>query len=272
MRQPGVTLSVVSHGQRDLVRRLLRDLHRLQPSALRRVILTLNVQEAEPVMPALAGCDVLVLRNSQPLGFGANHNQAFRHCETEWFAVLNPDLGIEVDFVGRLLLVAGPKDGLLAPQILEVDGTPADAVRRLVTPARALRRRFGRFGDVQSDRQPAVYDWIAGMCLLLRSQAFEAVGGFDPRFFMYCEDADLCLRLQLEGWQIRRIEDVPVIHAAQRASRRSARHLGWHVASLVKHWSSAAYWRYWRRRQEFRASRTAASTVAVQVPTGEQTV
>jgi hypothetical protein len=254
MRAPGVTLSVVSHGQRDLLGRLLGDLQRLQPPAVRRLVLTLNIDEPDPEAPSITGCQVTIVRNRRPLGFGANHNQAFRHCDTEWFAVLNPDLRCADDFITPLLANARADDALLAPRVRESDGTSADAVRRLVTPWQVIRRRLGAPG---TQGAPQAVDWIAGMCLLLRSQAFADVGGFDERFFMYCEDADLCLRLQLAGWQIRQIDGVSVVHAAQRASRRSSRHLGWHVGSLLKHWISAAFWRYWLRRDEFRAGRHA---------------
>jgi len=108
-----------------------------------------------------------------------------------------------------------------------------------------LRRQLGW-------REPASgpeVDWLAGMCLIVRSSAFAAVGGFDERFYLYLEDADLCLRLQLAGWRIRQIDGATVIHAAQRASHRSFRHLRWHVASLMKHWLSRAYWRYLTTRR-----------------------
>jgi GT2 family glycosyltransferase len=254
MRMPGVTFSIVSHGQRDLVGRLLGDLQRLQLPALRRLVLTLNIDEPDPEASSFTGWAVTILRNRQPLGFGANHNQAFRHCDTEWFAVLNPDLRCSEDFITPMLASARADDALLAPHVCEADGSSADAVRRLVTPWQVVRRRLGA---ARPERRPAAFDWIAGMCLLLRSQAFADIGGFDERFFMYCEDADLCLRLQLAGWQVRQVDGVSVTHAAQRASRRSPRHLGWHVGSLLKHWTSAAFWRYWLRRDAFRAGRHA---------------
>jgi GT2 family glycosyltransferase len=90
------------------------------------------------------------------------------------------------------------------------------------------------------------------MFLLARSKAFAAVGGFDERFFMYCEDADLSIRLQLAGWRVRQIPDASVVHAAQRASRGSTRHVLWHVSSLSRHWASAAFWRYLARRGTLR--------------------
>jgi N-acetylglucosaminyl-diphospho-decaprenol L-rhamnosyltransferase len=256
LRDPSVTLSIVSHGQGSLVARLFDDLRRVQPRDVRRLVLTLNIDELDPGPSPISGCDLTVLRNDRPLGFGANHNQAFAHCDTDWFGVLNPDLRCDSDFIAPLLANAQPSDGLVAPCVYELDGTRSDSVRYLVTPLRLLRRRVG-LSEERPRREE--FDWMAGMCMLLRSEAFEAVGGFDQRFHMYCEDADLSLRLQLASWQIRQVSSAAVVHIAQRASGRSLQHLSWHVLSLLKHWMSATFWRYWLRRHEFRSGRRAAS-------------
>lgn len=226
-----VTASVVSHGQGALLARLLDDLIRTRPPSLARLVITLNVPEPLPEL-AHAPFDVTVIENPQPLGFGANHNRAFTHCETPWFCVLNPDLRIRDDFLAPLLAVAEPQDAVLAPRVLEPDGGVADSARELPTPWRLVRRALG-------DRRPAVedrIDWLAGMCLLIRSGAFRTLRGFDERYFMYCEDVDLCLRAQLAGGRLRRVEAAEVVHQAQRASRRSWRHLRWHAQSLLRLW------------------------------------
>jgi GT2 family glycosyltransferase len=82
------------------------------------------------------------------------------------------------------------------------------------------------------------------MFLAIRSEAFEAIGGFDERYHLYCEDVDLCARLRLAGWQLRQARDAVVVHDARRASRRSLRHLGWHLASMTRLWRSDAWRRY----------------------------
>jgi GT2 family glycosyltransferase len=235
-----VTISVVSHGQRALVGSLLSDLARLQPPCVSKLILTLNVPEPAPAELERLPFESLVLRNERPRGFAANHNRAFLRCTTPWFAVLNPDLRLTGDFLSALLRAKRPEDALLSPRVLESDGSVADASRRLLTPRQLLRRALGQREPVHGGEA----DWFAGMCLLVRADAYAAAGGFDERFYMYLEDADLCLRLKLAGWRIRQVEDATVIHAAQRASRRSPRHLQWHIASLAKHWLSAPFWRY----------------------------
>lgn len=235
-----VTVSVVSHGQRAMLAQLLADIAQAPSPLLRRLLITLNLDEAPPELPVIAGCETRLIRNASPRGFGANHNLAFRQCETEWFAILNPDLRWTGDPWQPLLADVTAADGLVAPRVLEMDGTLADSRRALMTPWQIARRRL--FPRRQAAAEGA--DWMAGMFLLVRRRAFEAVGGFDPRFHMYCEDADLCLRLQLAGWRIRLVEDVAVVHAAQRASRRSWQHLRWHSTSLLRHWFSSAFWRF----------------------------
>jgi GT2 family glycosyltransferase len=235
-----VTISVVSHGQTGMIANLLTDLTRIETRGIAKLILTLNIPEPLPEMLERLPFETLVLRNPRPVGFGANHNAAFKHCTSPWFAILNPDLRLESDFVASVLQHAEPADALLGPRVLDNYGVTADATRRLLTPWQLVRRTLGQ-------REPAAgreTDWLAGICVILRSEAFAAVGGFDERFYMYLEDADLCLRLRLAGWRIQSIADATVRHAAQRASRHSLRHLRWHLASLAKHWLSATYWRY----------------------------
>jgi N-acetylglucosaminyl-diphospho-decaprenol L-rhamnosyltransferase len=247
----GLTASVVSHGQAQLVNTLIADLARHACPLLRRLVVTMNVPECEAVHAEGTPFEVLIVRNDRALGFGANHNRAFQHCDTGWFAVLNPDLRLDRDVLGALLAAGESGDGLIAPMILNADGSAADAARRLPTPQQVLGRRL----RARARGPAADFDWLAGMCLLLNSEAFRSLGGFDERFFMYCEDADLSLRMQLTGWRVRRVTDVQIVHDARRDSRRSSRYLRWHLASLMRLWTSRSFWSYLRRRDELGALR-----------------
>ncbi|MEO8937924.1 MAG: galactosyltransferase-related protein, partial [Burkholderiaceae bacterium] len=95
-----------------------------------------------------------------------------------------------------------------------------------------------------SRARSSIPHWLAGMFLFVSSEAFRSVGGFDERYFMYCEDFDLCARMRLAGWDFEVEENTTVVHVAQRASHRSRRHFAWHVSSLLRMWTSSAFWRY----------------------------
>ncbi len=237
-----VTVSIVSHGQLGLVRPLLEQLEHYSAACIEKVVLTLNIPEAD----ALADREwkhfaLERIRNAAPRGFGANHNQAFARCATPWFLVLNPDIRFDSDVLAPLLAQAAPASGLLTPRILEPDKPAPEPHRAIITPLEILTRK--RPGYVR----PAVPAWVPGLFMLLRSDAYRQVGGFDERFFMYGEDFDLCARLRLAGWRLQAAEDLLALHDARRASHARPKHLYWHVTSLLKVWRSRAFWNY--RRQ-----------------------
>jgi GT2 family glycosyltransferase len=241
MHSDKLTLSLVSHGQGALAARLLADLAALDYPAIEKLIYTVNIPEP---LPALDGMPfpVEVVRNPRPLGFAANHNQAFTRVSSEYFAVMNPDLRLEGNPFPAL--IAGLTDrrvGVVAPLVLEPDGSVADFARRLVSPLEVLRRRLEPAHARSLMARP---EWLAGMCLVLRSRTFADLGGFDSRYFLYCEDVDLCARIRLRGMRLEVVREASVTHWAQRASRRALRPMMLHVSSLIRFWSSPVYREY----------------------------
>lgn len=237
-----VTVSIVSHGQLDLIRPLLEQLDRLSSAMVDKVVLTINVPEADVLGDTTFRFPIEHIENSAPKGFGANHNQAFQHCKTPWFLVLNPDIRFDRDVLAPLVAEAAPDSGLLTPRILEPGKREPEQHRAIITPLEILTRR--RPGYVR----PKVPAWIPGLFMLFRAEAYTAVGGFDERFFMYGEDFDICARTQLAGWRLQVGEGLMALHDARRASHRSTRHLRWHVGSLLKLWASPTFWRYSRTK------------------------
>lgn len=242
-----VTVSVVSHRQIDMVALLLADLDQHCRGVIEKVVLTCNTPEHLPFAATDFGFRVEVLHNRHPLGFGANHNQASERCQTDWFLVLNPDIRLASDVLTPLLARAAPSTGLLAPQEYSAQGQRVGNLRGLVTPWELARRNLRG----QTPPPPAGLGWVKGMFMLTRAEAYRAVKGFDSRYFMYCEDFDLCARLMLADWSIDHHPDIHVVHAWQQASRMSTSHLVHHLMSLCRMWRSAAFWSY---RSKIRAT------------------
>lgn len=237
---------MVSHGHADMVMDVMRDMAEAH-SPVDEFIITLNLAgEDTKDLRALASSmpfKCTFIENSEKKGFGANHNQAFqRVAKGVAFAVLNPDLrwlrdgsGKLVDPLGKLAqALEAPNVGAAAPTVLSPRGKQEDSWRETLTPWRLFKRYA--FRQRHAADNP---DWASGLCLVFRQEAYATVGGFDEGYFMYCEDMDLCLRLRDTVWHTAFCWDVSVIHAAQRASRKSLTHLRWHVKSLLRFW--------WRR-------------------------
>lgn len=237
--KPRVTLSVVSHGQGGLVAGLLEDLTRCPDLAA--IILTINIPEDEIPVPDSIRAIVRVVRNDSPLGFAANHNAAFGHCTTPYFAIVNPDIRFGQDPFPVLIegLSAGGA-ALSAPAVINSAGELEDSVRVYPTLSGLLLKALGiddgrivyRLGD-----PPLRPDWVAGMFLLVSSDIFRSIGRFDPGFHLYYEDVDLCARLRRQGHDLFLFPAAPVIHDARRASRRKFRYLLWHLSSMLRYFA-----------------------------------
>lgn len=235
-----VTVSIVSHGQLGLIRPLLEQLDRFSSGMVDKVVLTINIPEADVLGDTNFRFPIERIENAVPKGFGANHNQAFQHCKTPWFLVLNPDIRFDRDVLAPLIAQAAPDSGLLTPRILEPGKTEPEQHRAIITPLEIVTRRRPDYV------RPKVPAWIPGLFMLFRTEAYAAVRGFDERFFMYGEDFDICARTRLAGWRLQVGEGLMARHDARRASHGSMRHLRWHVGSLVKVWTSRVFWRYLR--------------------------
>lgn len=237
-------IQIVSHGTPALVSTLLDDLRDV-PARIRVLENLCSVAHRPP-----AGVDFVPAPDGRVRSFAENHSILAARGSAPLIAILNPDLRVEAGVFERLLRhFDDPRVAVVAPRVVSPQGTPEDNARRVLTPLRLLRdrllsaRRRSDYPDEAAECEP---DWVAGMFMLVRREVFERLGGFDARYRMYCEDMDFCLRVWLHGDRVRCVPCRGVVHDARRASRRSPRHFAWHLASLLRFWSSAAFWRFLR--------------------------
>ncbi|MET0507554.1 MAG: glycosyltransferase family 2 protein [Burkholderiaceae bacterium] len=206
-----------------------------------------------------------MIDNRVPRGFGENHNAAFRHCLAPFFCVVNPDIEWASEPFAALLdcfdrdrssaeegphppgtpaprVLTTPQSrgarGLVAPLVTAPDGRTENTARTLYTFWEMLGQKLR-----PANRGPDA-DWLAGMFLLFRSDAYRQIGGFDERYFLYIEDVDICSRLRLAGWTLAQCADAIVIHDARNTSHRSPRYTLWHLSGMLRYWLSPAFWRY----------------------------
>lgn len=246
--QKSVTVSVVSHGHSGLVRSMIDSLAAAGSPLVSRLVITSNVPSLDdfPDRPA-EGLSFEVQRtdNAQARGFGANHNQAFKQCDTEFFCVLNPDIEFIGDPFAQLVeALSVAKVGLAYPSQVDGENALLDFERELVSPLAIAQRHL--FGQRYQPQPHKSVHWVSGAFMVFKSSVFRELGGFDERYFMYCEDVDICLRMQLAGYSLARA-DAKVIHHTRRSTLKSPGHLAWHVRSLLRLWSSESYQEYGRK-------------------------
>jgi len=253
MRPCEILVSVVSHDHASLLPPLLDGLREHCRDRGIAVALTLNTGESLPFGPDGYGFPVALIRNPRPKGFAANHNAAFRAAKASYFCVLNPDIRLVEDpFPPLCLRLEDGRTGVAAPLIVNAEGGIEDSARRLPTPVRILLRSagLGRRLDYEIGREPVSPDWLAGMFLVFRCGIFAELGGFDERYFLYCEDADLCTRIKLAGYDVVLDPSVKVVHDARRDSHRNLTHFAYHMGSLAKFFASRVFLSGLRRKGE----------------------
>lgn len=239
----GVSVSVVSHGQMDLVQMLLADIAGVCYDTPVEVILTQNLPQEIVAHEVGYPFPLTVIHNKSPMGFGANHNQAFSHSKGKYFCILNPDVRFAHNpFPALIAQLAQAGVALVAPQVLSPEGVTEDSARRFPTPLRIVKKLWP--GSVNMDYvlgdAPIFPEWVAGMFMLLTRERYLEVNGFDPRYFLYYEDVDLCARLRERGYSIALVPEAKVIHQARRSSHRELKYLRWHLGSMLRFFLSQA--------------------------------
>ena len=238
-----VTVSIVSHGHCEMLNNLLMGISELE-SSITHVIITHNIPSDLIIDTSSFLFHTTIIHNEFPLGFGANHNQAFKCCATEYFCVLNPDVEFPEDPFFELIDCLKDKNvGIAAPLVMDAEGEVEDSCRKFPTPLLILKKAlFGEKGIyISSFDSPFLYpDWVAGMFMLIRSSTYESLGGFDEKYFLYYEDIDLCLRSWRAKHSVIVSKNVTLIHNAQRDSHTSLGFFLLHFKSMcrffLKHW------------------------------------
>ena len=205
------------------------------------------------------GAPIQLVELESNRGYAAGVNVAFAEAAGRDVMLLNPDVALEDAAPVRALvshMAERPRAGVAAPRLLGPDSQVQPSARRTASlvamlgslPAGRtvppLRRAHERYLSPSMTTAPVSVDWVIGAAMLIRRRAYDEVGGFDPRFFLYMEDADFCRRLYRAGWSVDYLPAVGLHHGYARASSAP----GATVLSSParrRHFTSLA--RYWRK-------------------------
>lgn len=227
---------IVSWNVRELLVRCLQSL--LSPEVSGRLNLEIIVVDnashdgSAEVARSFAG--VCVIENTHNLGYGRANNKGMAVARGRYLLILNPDTELLPGSLRTLLDFAdsSARTGIVAPRLLNPDLTTQTSAFRFPTLTMAVLDLFplpapvpgkiraklynsainGRYVVEQLANQPFFIDHPLGACMLIRREAYEECGGFDPRIFMYSEEIDLAMRFAKAGWECRQVPAALVVH------------------------------------------------------------
>ena len=239
--RPAADVIVVNFNSSALARRCLESAAADLGSADWRAIVVDNAS-ADGALTTLGSLPrTTVIVNTSNAGFGAAVNRAAAGTTAPLLWLLNPDCVVHPGAFAALAdtLAAHPECAIAAPQLLEADGSVQASARgnptawtglfgrntiltKLFPSANVARRNLPARDLVEAGGDSAPVDWVMGAAMLIRREMFEAAGGFDPRYFLYWEDADLCRRLWTRGWSTRYVPRARVTHHGGASARTSS--------------------------------------------------
>ena len=196
---------------------------------------------------------ITLLSQEKNIGFGQANNQVLGFLKSTYHLILNPDITFEPDLITRMVaFMDAHKDiAILTPRVMNTDGTEQFLPKYrptihylmggfLQNRGRLLKKwgifdRWRREFTMQDEEitQPIEVGFATGCFMLIRTQFFRKLQGFDPKFFLYQEDSDLTLRAQQLGKVVYH-PDMVVTHAWNRESHRSMKAIRMHLRSTIR--------------------------------------
>jgi N-acetylglucosaminyl-diphospho-decaprenol L-rhamnosyltransferase len=202
--------------------------------------------EAGSTMPALSGQAILLVEPNLNLGYGRGVNRGAAVApKRPYLLVSNPDVVVHEGAVATLVafLEQHRSVGIVGPQIVRPDGTVYPSRRVFpnfwlaapLWPGNPATRKY------RSPRSDGTVDWVSGAFFLVRREAFEAVGGFDERYFMFAEDMALCWQLREHGYGVAASPDAVVTHIEGLSRARASREMliAHHRSAMRFEWQTA---------------------------------
>lgn len=190
---------------------------------------------------------VKVIINDKNGGFGYGHNKILSKIDSDYHVVINPDIFMMDNAVCRMVayMEEHKKVGMMTPKVLNLDGTQQFLPKRPPSIRYVILSKFKPFKKHRQfyTREVDLLDtstdieFCTGCFFCIRTELFKRLGGFDKRYYMYFEDADLSRSVLKDGNKIVFYPEVSVYHKWNRANTRSIKGIIRFLSSMVKYFN-----------------------------------
>jgi N-acetylglucosaminyl-diphospho-decaprenol L-rhamnosyltransferase len=174
---------------------------------------------------------VNLIQNSSNVGFAGANNQAMKSARGRYFLLINTDAFADPGAINQLYRLAEeqPRAGIIGARLVNLDGSFQGSYvdfpnlwQEFLILSGLGRRFYGPWYPNHSPEDSEArqqVDYVQGACLLVRRQAYEAVGGLDEGYFMYSEEVDWCLSMRRAGWEVWYQPSACITHIGGASSR-----------------------------------------------------
>nr|BCN22393.1 rhamnosyltransferase [Vibrio mimicus] len=238
-------ISVINHNHDQII---VSNPTLQQLATKHHVILKSNTPASQELTDYCFKNNITLLQGKSVKGFGANNNEVYNYARTklemkdeDFFLVLNPDVEITLESVNKLIseVMLLSTDiasiNLYKDKNLTIYDNSIRHYPKLFSPIKTLLgiKRSDIFDKSVIDK-PIRIDWAAGSFLLFKSACYQNLNGFDEKYFMYFEDADICTRANKNGFNVFYIPSIKAIHYASHQNRRIfSKHFIWYWKSSL---------------------------------------
>jgi hypothetical protein len=169
---------------------------------------------------------VILVKNSVNKGFAGGNNCALSRSSGRYLLLLNPDSFVHLGTFDNLISFMDdrPEVGICGAVALNPDGSYQAGGNKFPTLTSEIRSLVGLKADERFDvheTEPVETDWVGGACLMVRRRVFDQIGLLDERFFMYCEETDLCWRAKRVGWRVYLVPRASYVHLGGQSTQQA---------------------------------------------------
>jgi GT2 family glycosyltransferase len=183
-------------------------------------------------------------------GFGRGCNIGFAQVSSPYTIFINPDAVVEPEAIRTMLqfMEQHPKVGIVGPAIVEGEANGIGELQvtgERLTPAKMLRAalpllRYPAISHpIMPGSAPSPTGWVCGAVLMIRTDLMKRLNGFDPRFFLYWEETDLCHRVEEAGFDVWAVGNAVAHHVGGASSSPDDTRIG---GCIAKHYFQSRYY------------------------------
>lgn len=243
-----IFVSIISHGHEELIEKNPY-LKRISGMPSVQVVIKDNLANGR-LLSYCQNVDAVYIADAPSLGFGSNNNFIFDYCrqelkmkDSDWFLVVNPDVVItDEEFEKLIVFLRSATQSFYTINLFRDESYERyeESVRKFPRKRDFFKLFVGRQVNQPYDKRNledlTAIEWASGAFLIFKVDLFSKLKGFDPRYFMYYEDVDICYRAKF--WCLQSLyflKEIKAVHEGAYKNRKLlSNHFRWYMSSLIK--------------------------------------